>query len=74
MVMDVEHSNDRAGTPVISYSLNNRELVHNQLWKKETASENTFYLVSKLGPDCKLTILVSISYYRFDFVRVSILL
>ena len=65
MVIDVEHSNDNAGTPVISYTRNSRELVYNQLWKKEAAGENTFYLVSKLGSDCKLTILVSISYYRF---------
>ena len=62
MVMDVEHSNPKPGTPVISYCRNDPdELVHNQLWRKEWASENTFYLVSKLGPDCKMTIRVIIS-------------
>ena len=61
MVMDVKHSNPDPGTRVISYCQNNPELMHNQLWKKEWASENTFYLVSKLGPDCKMTIRVIIS-------------
>ena len=60
MVMDVEHSNPNSGTPVISYSKNDHELVHNQLWRKEWAGENAFYLVSKLGFDCKMTILVII--------------
>lgn len=61
MVMDVEHSNPDPGTPVISYCQNDPELVHNQLWMKQHVDEKTFYLVSKLGPDCKMTILVIIS-------------
>ena len=62
MVMDVKHSDCRPGTPVISYCRNDPELVLNQLWKKVPAVENTFYLVSKLGPDCKITIQVIIHY------------
>ena len=61
MVMDVEHSTPDPGTSVISYCRNDPELVHNQLWMKQHVDENTFYLVSKLGPDCKMTILVIIS-------------
>lgn len=61
MVIDVEHSSPDPGTSVISYFQNDPELVHNQLWRKEWDSENTFYLVSKLGPDCKMTIRVIIS-------------
>ena len=63
MVMDVEHSNPKPGTPVLSYCKNDPELVHNQLWRKEPSSDgNSFYLVSKLGDDCRLTIEVIISY------------
>ena len=64
MVMDVEHSNPDPGTRVISYSRNNPDLVPNQLWMKQFVreGEDTFYLVSKLGPDCKLTLQVIISY------------
>ena len=62
MVMDVEHSNPDLGTPVISYRRNDTDLLHNQLWMKEHAGKNTFYLVSKLGPDCKLNIQVIMSY------------
>lgn len=62
MVMDIEHSNPDPGTPVISYRRNDTDLLLNQLWMKEHAGENTFYLVSKLGPDCKLNIQVITSY------------
>ena len=63
MVMDVEHSNPDPGTPVISYCRNDPELVYNQLWMKEHIGEGEFYLVSKLGPDCKLTIQVLFVYF-----------
>ena len=62
MVIDVEHSNPDPGTPVISYTRNNPDLVSNQLWMKQSVGKDTFYLVSKLGPDCKLTLQVIISY------------
>ena len=64
MVMDVEHSNPDPGTRVLSYCRNDPGLVHNQLWMKQFVreGEGTFYLVSKLGPDCKLTLQVIISY------------
>ena len=62
MVMDVEHSNPDPKTPVLSYHKNDPGLVHNQLWMKQSVSEDTFYLVSKLGPDCKLTLQVIIKY------------
>ena len=62
MVMDVEHSNPDPGTRVLSYCKNDPRLVHNQLWMKQFTSEDSFYLVSKLGPDCKLTLQVIISY------------
>ena len=61
MVIDVEHSSPDPGTRVISYCQNDPELMHNQLWRKEWGRENTFYLVSKLGFDCKMTIQVIIS-------------
>lgn len=62
MVMDVEHSSPKPGTPVLSYCKNDPELVQNQLWRKEQkVGENAFYLVSKLGRECKLTMQVIIS-------------
>ena len=63
MVMDVEHSNPDPGTPVISYCRNHPELVYNQLWMKEHIGEGRFYLVSKLGPDCKLSIQVHFVHF-----------
>ena len=51
MVMDVEHSNPDHGTRVLSYCKNDPDLVHNQLWMKQSVGKDTFYLVSKLGPD-----------------------
>ena len=62
MVMDVEHSNPDPGTRVLSYCKNDPGLVHNQLWMKHYVTKDSFYLVSKLGPDCKLTLQVIISY------------
>ena len=62
MVMDVEHSNPDPGTRVLSYCKNDPQLVHNQLWMKQFVTKDSFYLVSKLGPDCKLTLQVIISY------------
>ena len=64
MVMGVEHSNPDPGTRVLSYCKNDLDLVPNQLWMKQFVreGEGTFYLVSKLGPDCKLTLQVIISY------------
>ena len=66
MVMDVEHSNPDPGTQVLSYCKNDPDLVHNQLWMKHPAGEDTFYLVSKLGPDCKLTLQVIIIYCLYS--------
>ena len=65
MVMDVEHSNPDPGTRVLSYCKNDPGLVHNQLWMKHFVTKHSFYLVSKLGPDCKLTLQVIISYCLF---------
>ena len=62
MVIDVEHSNPDPGTRILSYCKNDLDLVPNQLWMKQFVGEDTFYLVSKLGPDCKLTLQVIISY------------
>ena len=73
MVMDVEHSNPDPGTPVISYCQNDPEFVHNQLWMKQHVDENMFYLVSKLGPDCKMTILVIISCSLY-YIQTDLLL
>ena len=65
MVMDVKHSDPDPGTPVLSYHKNDPDLVLNQLWMKQFDTKDSFYLVSKLGPDCKLTLQVIISYCLF---------
>ena len=63
MVMDVQKSETVPGTPILIYPPNPPRLISNQLWRKEYAGENTFYLVSKLHPSCKLTIQVIIPFF-----------
>ena len=57
LVMDVAHCNPTPGAEVISYKRKDPP-GYNQLWKKVPTGENTFYLVSKLGSNCKVTIKV----------------
>jgi len=57
LVMDVAHCNPSPGAEVISYKRKDPP-GYNQLWKKVPTGENTFYLVSKLASNCKLTIKV----------------
>ena len=57
LVMDVAYCRTTPGTQVISYTKKNHYRP-NQLWRKENAGENTFYLVSKLDSSCKITIKV----------------
>lgn len=61
--MDVSRFGTTPGTPVISY-FQQHPPANNQLWKKVPAGENTFYLVSKLGPNCKITVQVSCLYVQ----------
>ena len=56
--MDVAYHHTTPGTQVISYTRKNPPRP-NQLWRREFVDDNTFYLVSKLHPSCKVTILVS---------------
>ena len=57
LVMDVKRSNTDPGTQVILYPQHQR-FRKNQLWMKEQAGEDTFYLVSKLSANCKIAIKV----------------
>ena len=57
LVMDVDWFSTTPGTQVISYPKKTPP-ADNQLWMKEDAGENTFFLVSKLGSSCKITIQV----------------
>ena len=57
LVMDVAYCSTEPGTHVISYTRKNPPRP-NQLWRKEPVGGNTFYLVSKLGSSCRITIQV----------------
>ena len=57
LVMDVNWFSTTPGTQVISYPKKTPP-ADNQLWMKEDAGENAFYLVSKLSSSCKITIQV----------------
>ena len=57
LVMDVAFCRTTPGTQVISYTKKSPPRP-NQLWRKEHCNNNTFYLVSKLHPSCKISIKV----------------